>query len=448
VLTVFFWGLGGGISLVSSIMGEVSLDSRKINRLVPGTEGRMGVTAHGQVQEWNASNRQWEEVFVGSNKVTGPLARLQGDWLGPVCDTTSGRLYAARLPPFQARRGFNLFPPGSNLLFSDAADPTTQQEGPALPAGPRGLFLGREGQLLAVATDGVFALQIPEGQKLGKKQGKFQFLGPEPRLKLNKESAAGRDPVTGRIATFSAGEVHLLEPQPETGKYVTVKQCEIPGASKVQRATISPTPGGVVLALDEGRVLVLDPQSLATRHEFRPSRFDAPRIAEISSDGRHVVVLYEQGSCWLYDTREDRELSTSLSWREISAVGFQPARGEGGPERPADELWVLDRGTRRTLYSLAPRVQKSREAPALGILDVLYYYVLPPLDNAIRKPVELNEVTTWLLDDRDSEPLPDMPEDPAAARTRIDAFGQLRHSSLFMGIVLLLTCFYITRKDF
>jgi hypothetical protein len=73
---------------------------------------------------------------------------------------------------------------------------------------------------------------------------------------------------------------------------------------------------------------------------------------------------------------------------------------------------------------------------------------LPPLENAIRKPVELNEVTTWLLADRDAEPVPDMPEDAQIARTGIDAWGQLRHSTIFMGVVLLLTCIYIARKDF
>ena len=448
VLTVFFWGLGGGISLVSSVMGQVSLDARKINRLVPGTQGRIGITAQGQVQEWNEAARKWEEVFVGPNKLPGPLAALQGDWLGPVQDPTTRRLYASRQAPRRERRGFNLFPPSSNLLFSESDDASRQQEGPALPAGPRALFMGEPGQLLAVATDGVFELQVPAGEKLSKKVGKFQFLGPDPRLKLNKDSAAGRDPVSGRIATFSNGEVSLLARQPETGKFELLARRELTEAVKAERVTISPTPGGIVLALDEGRVLVLDPQSLATVHEFRPSRFDEPRLAETSSDGKHVVVLYMQGTCWVYDTQAQRELPSNFSWREISAVSFEPTPAADGGAPAGDSLWVMDRGTRRSLYQLDSGSRQKREAPGLEITDMLYYYVLPPLENAIRKPVELNEVTTWLLADRDAEPVPDMPEDAQIARTRIDAWGQLRHSTIFMGVVLLLTCIYIARKDF
>ncbi|MFM8287297.1 MAG: ABC transporter permease, partial [Planctomycetaceae bacterium] len=385
VLTVFFWGLGGGISLVSSVMGQVSLDARKINRLVPGTEGRIGITAQGQVQEWNAATSKWEEVFVGPNKLPGPLAALQGDWLGPVQDPTTKRLYASREAPRRERRGFNLFPPASNLLFSESEDASRQQEGPALPAGPRAMFLGEPGQLLVVATDGVFELQVPAGEKLSKKSGKFQFLGPDPRLKLNKDSAAGRDPVSGRIATFSNGEVSLLERQPDTGKFRLLVRRELPEAARAGRVTISPTPGGIVLALDEGRVLVLDPQSLETRHEFRPSRFDEPRFAETSSDGKRVVVLYAEGTCWLYDTQAKRELPAHYSWRQISAVSFDATPGADGSAPNSDGLWVVDRGTRRSLYRLDTGSRQQREAPGLEITDLLYYYVLPPLENSIRK---------------------------------------------------------------
>jgi hypothetical protein len=183
-------------------------------------------------------------------------------------------------------------------------------------------------------------------------------------------------------------------------------------------------------------------------HEFRPSRFDEPRLAETSSDGKHVVVLYMQGTCWVYDTQAQRELPSNFSWREISAVSFEPTPAADGEAPAGDSLWVMDRGTRRSLYQLDSGSRQKREAPGLEITDMLYYYVLPPLENAIRKPVELNEVTTWLLADRDAEPVPDMPEDAQIARTRIDAWGQLRHSTIFMGVVLLLTCIYIARKDF
>lgn len=438
VLTIVFWGFGWTVVLVKTVMEGVALNPSRVVSLVSAGETWFGNTERGQLREWNGD--AWDDVFqAAGDRRRPPVAALSPRLVGPVYSPVDQRLYGVQLPPPQGRRGFRLLAPAVNLQFAGPEDAWARQEGPSAPAGVRQLFLNAQNQLLAVATDGVFRLEVAEGQALSRKTSKFVFLGPNPRLKLDEDSSASFELATGRIVTYGQGTLSLLAPAAD-GKYELVAERRFEGDPKAPEGLCVVLNGKVLLAQEDGRILELDGTDLATRREYEAFRYDDPRFTAVSPDSRWCAVLYHGGDVWLYDAVAGEPIRPRLTGRgDLSAVGFDR---EGS-------LMVCDRGTRVIRYDLATGTEKSRSAPTPGLLDYSYYYAVRPLYSIFRKPVELDNVSTWLLTEKDSLSMAGPEEgDLQQARTKLDAWGTIRHSAIFVAVVLGLTCLYISRRDF
>jgi hypothetical protein len=438
VLTIVFWGFGWTVVLVKTVMEGVALNPNRVVSLVPAGETWFGNTERGQLREW--SGTAWDDVFqAAGDRRRPPVAALAPRLVGPVYSAADQRLFAVQLPPPQGRRGFRLLAPTVNLQFATAENAWARQEGPAAPAGVRQLFLTEQNQLLAVATDGVFRLQVAEGQPLSRKSAKFVFAGPNPRLKLDEDSTAGFDRVTGQVVTYGQGVLSLLAPNAE-GKYELQAERKFEGDPNPAEGLCLVSRGKVLLALEDGRVLQLAGSDLKTEEEYTAFRYDDPRFMAVSPDGRWCAVLYHGGDVWLYDAEERKPVRPRLTGRgDLSAVGFD---AEG-------RLMLCDQGARVIRYDLKEGREASRAAPAPGLLEYAYHYAVKPLYSIFRKPVELDNVSTWLLTEKDSLAMGGPDEgDLQQARTKLDAWGTIRHSAVFVAVVLGITCFYISRRDF
>jgi ABC-type transport system involved in multi-copper enzyme maturation permease subunit len=438
VLTIVFWGFGWTVVLVKTVMESVALSPNRVVSLIPAGETWFGNTERGQLREW--SGTAWEDVFqAAGDRRRPPVPALAPRMVGPVYSPDDQRLFAVQLPPPQGRRGFRLLAPAVNLQFATAENVWARQEGPAAPAGVRQLFLNEQNQLLAVATDGVFRLQVAEGQTLSRKTAKFVFAGPNPRLKLDEDSTAGFDRVTGQVVTYGQGVLSLLAPNAE-GKYELLAERKFEGDSNPPEGLCLVARGKVLLALEDGRVLQLAGSDLKTEEEYTAFRYDDPRFTAVSSDGRWCAVLYHGGDVWLYDAEAGKPVRPRLTGRgDLSAVGFDAE----------DRLMLCDQGARVIFYDLGQGRETSRAAPAPGLLEYAYRYAVKPLYSIFRKPVELDNVSTWLLTEKDSLAMGGPDEgDLQQARTKLDAWGTIRHSAVFVVVVLGLTCLYISRRDF
>lgn len=207
VLTIVFWGLCFTVGTTKALVEQIWLTPMRITQVTPAGSARIAVDEQGQFREWQPQERAWTEAFsVAGDKTAQPPFPIRNQILGPVYDAAGGRLLAIQLPPSQGRGGFRLFGPPATLLYAEPRDGWLRKEGPPPPAGARALFFDQTGRLLVVGTDGVFRLDIPAGAEPGRKSGKFAFLGPQPRLKLDADSSVGHDPATGKIVTWSAGQ--------------------------------------------------------------------------------------------------------------------------------------------------------------------------------------------------------------------------------------------------
>ena len=198
----------------------------------------------------------------------------------------------------------------------------------------------------------------------------------------------------------------------------------------------------LLVALADGRVLVLDAADLALKHELRPEGETPPRFAAAAEGGRWLSVLFHNRRLWLYDTRQERAANISLSGQgNISAAAFD------GPDR----LLVADRGTRVTRYQLDPARVEERLAPAMSNLELGYYYGLVPIYTAFPKPGELGKAVTYLLNDKNDkqeDTLDPRSKDLSRKQDPVDVAGPIWSSLAFLSVMLTFMCLYVWRADF
>jgi hypothetical protein len=216
-----------------------------------------------------------------------------------------------------------------------------------------------------------------------------------------------------------------------------VLEKEIASAREVTAAAIAIGGQTILLALSDGRLLVLGRGDLEVKHEFRPFGDNLPRIAAAAPGGRWLAVLYRNHKLWLYDTREDRPAGLSFSGQgDISAIAFE------GP----NQLLVADLATRVTLYGLDPLAMGASRAPALDNVAKVYHYGVMPLYTLLPKPGELGNAIGYLLADK--EDADSIPQEFQQRRSDIDVAGPIWSSLAFLAVVLSVSCLYVWRSDF
>jgi len=232
--------------------------------------------------------------------------------------------------------------------------------------------------------------------------------------------------------------VTVLEPD-DAGMFERKAEKEIVAAKDASAAVVALAGNSMILALGDGRVLILDVATLELRNEFRPAGETAPRFAAAAPGGGWFLVLFHNRTLWLYDIRQARHANFWLTGQgNISAAVFS------GP----NHLLAADRGRRITSYLLEPfRAEESR-AEELGTLERAYYYGLVPLHTVFPRPGELGNAFQYLLQDKDEEDSDWRPKDLSRHHEQVDVAGPIWSSLGFLAVMLMLSCFYVWRTDF
>lgn len=193
----------------------------------------------------------------------------------------------------------------------------------------------------------------------------------------------------------------------------------------------------IVVAQQDGRVLVLDTTDLKIRNEFRPAGKNEPYLAKAAPNGRWFAVLFHNGTLAL-----------------IGPGGSEPTKLRGTVSAVAFDdkgrLFVADRATRVTEYGLEPLRLAGRREPAMSMLHATYRYAILPFYTVFPKPGELGNVVHYVLTDEISVVPGGGPEaaDLRQARANLDIYGPVFSSLGFVVVMLGVTCVYICRTDF
>jgi len=437
VITVLFWGACFLVGAVKEFSEPRLVTRERIVKLLPAGPSLLGSTEREEVRQWRPEDASWRQVFIADDRPPDVPWYRPPPMLGPVFDSTHDRILALDALASQGRGGFGFFQNGAPLLIGTASDNWKRLRGPAAPVGTLAL-LSRPGEVVALTKAAVYRLVDNDSDAPQQKRISFARSGPSSSLRLDASATATINPDTGDLAIFNRGSVTLLERE-GSGTYRRLLEKVIVPAKEGTAAVLAFGGRTVLLALADGRVLVLDVSDLSTRAEFRPAGKNAPRFAAASSGGRWLSILFHNRHFWLYDAREARPADLSFAGQgDISAAAFI------GP----DQLWLVDRAVRVTEYQLDPFRVETRRAPAMGGMEIAYRYVLIPIYTIFPKPGELGKVISYLLAD-ESAAVPDpVRRDLSQSREAVDIAGPIWSSLAFVAVILTATCLYISRIDF
>jgi hypothetical protein len=225
------------------------------------------------------------------------------------------------------------------------------------------------------------------------------------------------------------------DPSGATSKYTVAAELDLDSTEPAAVAIAGKT---VVIASNNGRVRILDAETLATRGEFQPFGDNPPRAAVASPDGRWFAVVSHNRRLWLYDALQQKPASFGIAGqRDISSATLVAE----------NRLFVADRFQRVTEYKLDPFTVERRYEPESETLEMVYRYAVDPLYLVLPKPAELDNVVSYLLTKQETAPMGEE-SDLRTDRVVIDIWSPIWSNLGFLAVVLGIGCVYIWRKDF
>jgi ABC-type transport system involved in multi-copper enzyme maturation permease subunit len=437
VLAVVFWfvcfAIGSGVNVVE----QLSLNPRRLVRIVPAGESLIAVN-QADVFQWDPKGHDWQKIFAGrgeNNFAVMFASRL----VGPVFDPAGERILAFR----SSMPGFAPFGSVNRLLIGSQADDWRRSEGVTVPQGAGGLFVTPKGEVLVAASGGmyrlegdiaarqqdinVFGVHIPLPQSRG------QFVRSGIDTKLRPLVSAALDPGTLEVALFDGTRLVVCAPD-EKGEY------QLAGEVKFERRLLGEVAiggGKVYLSLPGGEVRRYD-QRLKPLESIDTGINGSPDAVAMSADGRFLAIVFKNARLWLYDVRDEREAALAIAGQgDVSAAVFQ-----------GDSLLVADRLTRVSRYDLGELKLAKRWQGAMPLVEKIYRYALYPLYAVFPKPGELNQTVNHVLTSQDTKIGGLRFDEGPRAPAKVDVWGPVWSNLAFLVVVLAISCAYISRRDF
>jgi hypothetical protein len=303
-----------------------------------------------------------------------------------------------------------------------------------------------DGSLIAVSQTGIYRFEGDFGAKTvgwnfwgmnfaseTKSNGFVRADGSENRA-WSSDVAAASDRASGDLVVLDRGVLTRFDAgngsyRPSTSRELETKKPAVIGL------------GGdrAIAAFADGKIVIFDASTLGDIATLSIPKADPPRVAEISSDGKHAAVLTHGGHLFLCDAKQGQRLDPSVRGDgDISAIAFAT---DGS-------LWTADRLKRLTHYDAKSLKREDSFEGSISRVEMIYRYALGPMAWVLPNTYGLRNAETYLFTDRKSEAVGGPDARLEAERLTYDVWGPIWQNLSFLTVVLALTCVYIARKDF
>ncbi len=491
VATVIFWFVCTIVGTSKELIELLGIRLQNLTEVVAAGDEWFGFRQNGEVVRWNATASQWVPAFAtGERRDFGPMMnRRQITQL--LYDKPNERVLALKRQWPQPR-----------ILVGRKQDDWLAVDTAAAPRETSALFLEPDGRIIALAADGayrlaetlrpaeagisVFGFQIPTPAP----KNYERVTGPKPRTSTpvtrseatsadaantdatsvseatagdaatksdtsasqaptdattsEEESAAPEsDWPSDALATYANGAIWLYH-----AKHVSVWRRTRDGYYRensrrqidddFEPTMIAATNHLAFLVDAKGRSKIISFGEIKD-HSFEPAFGATAAHAAISPDQRWVGIRYTNDRLWLYDIKNDRDWTSDLPRQgQISGFAFTQL----------DHLAIVDsRGALRDL-SLPDLEVERTIAPSLSILERVYWYAIRPLYLVFPKPKQLANTTDYLLTGKETEQVEMGPPGSNSIHIQLDPWTPVWTSSLFVFVLLGISCVYMQRQEF
>jgi hypothetical protein len=438
VVSIAFWAVCFGVGLTKSVLDANVIDARRTAAIISIGDSLLVTTFQGSGAEWNAEAGRWRPLFQERRR-GNPFGPPQYPFVGPVLDSSAERLVAIRQG---GGRGF--FRGSAKLVTTSAEQNWRFSDQVDVPAGTSSLMLSSEGDILTAGAEGLFRLtgELSNEEAISffgfkipglSEDASFQRID-DRTLEWSRPVSAALDRATQRVVVVTGQTLAVLSMTPE-GRYVTEHSVERT-SSHVALAGIAGR--FVIVAEDDGTLLIYRTDGLELLHEYQPFGANQPRSIDISPDGKRIAVLFHHRWLWLFDTElETGESPALIGQGDISTVAFD----ESG------RFLVADRFGRVIRYSGEKALsEEARFEPELELVEWVYATIIQPVHTVFPKPDEMTNLTRWLMTGQESKPSAD--GELTSNRKVVDVWQPLWSNLAFLVFVLTLNCVLISRRDF
>ncbi|MEQ9406316.1 MAG: ABC transporter permease subunit [Fuerstiella sp.] len=455
-IVVLFWLGLTVIGTTQRVMEDNLIRQRGIREMTVAGPDLLTVDGNRNTYVWNADENRWDLIFEvpPDSQLRGFVQRfLASDQrFLPVYDTTADRILALQL---SASRFGGLGAP-QLVAGSAAQDWVRQPQGRVPDAAPAVLVTG-DGRVLLPTRQAIYQFNGQSDQErrrsdfLGTITGglisgaskAFEEVNSKKMPALGDDFVASLCPVSDVLLMYSEGKLHRLIPTDE-GRYVPEQSRDLGSPDAGVIAAADPYS---ILGLADGRLLVINTTTLETQHEVQLPEGVLPRVCAAAPDGSGLAVLTHDETVLLFDGSTGQP----LTWRipesgHCTAIAYSP----GGTLLASDGVLAVHEYD----VSTGTRLQSWAERP--GGAYQFYQYVILPLWTVLPRPYQLDEFVTYVMSGEKTVVVNEQAAPPGLVnrdslqqdRQTFQPVSVIRNNAIFVLVMLILGCVYISRRDF
>jgi len=443
VATGIFWATCWSVGMLHQFF-SAQMNGFEIAKVVQTDHGVLQTDPGFEPKVWDNATSEWTEIEAPEldeeEKIQRTVFQVMGidapfpDPLGPVHIESKTQTAFSRVligqPKTHRKQQFFLSDDEGNFVRKGV-----------LPSGVIAMFAteeniicaNRRGRFYRFNPDATFEKENTDSETW------FESAGPDERDGIQNDSLIDVNHETEDVAVYENGTIRVYEVDSTDEKkhYKRRASQEIEtGTRDNMTCHIAFQGDTIVLGLGNGKVILLDAQTLEKKSESSPETRVAIRSVTGSTDGRWFALLYGDETLRLIDAADGSVSKPAVRGQGlISAVSFN-----------SKNMLVADREDRVTSYAIDGLVRGETRSPAGTTMQKAWRYGINPLYSVFPKPGEFYKVVTYLSSSNDSETNQDV--DLTFQAVQSNPWSPLVSGLVFMGVMLGIACLVFARTDY
>ena len=403
---------------------------------------------------WNAKTATWDEVFQSPpNGMPGFMTRILGSnvRVTNVYDPNSRQILS--LQSGQSRFPGMAVP---ELVGGTAEDDWDRITLGRTPEFVNTILIDANGRILLPAEGGLYEFvgQTDRQQKRGDLLSSISggLLGGGKAFRkvpvkgypdLSGPIASTLNLTTNQVLIYSQGTLHLLNPTKD-GDYEFATSIDL---ESDKQAVLAASGRHCVLALGDGRICVIDCEQMKILNTATKDSATLPRVCAAAADGSWLAVLRHDESVILFDGENGQTIAWSLPENGVcAAIATDP---EGN-------LLVSNGRLAVRKYNVSTGEMLEEWSQQTSWVYRLYDLAIYPIWSVVPKPSQLDGFVPYVMSGEDSvivnetRTRPGMIDRDSLQQER-EAFNYSKvflDNAVFVLVMLLLGCVYVSRSDF